>query len=430
MGIKVKRAFDGSPRGFEVTCRDSGQTACRTFQTRLEAEEFLRGVQAAKEREKMGKRAEAFEAALRDSATAPLRNMKVREVLDWHASFVGTPVARQAAALAKTRAGGVRVFELDGDWCRAFCERLLRPQDGGAKGGTLARASIVSSLSLIKTACARKADDLGIPRIPLPLSYEHLPKSNKFRSIRERRLKDGEEALVRAALAYGSGAAEAPSGSVARHCQLVFDFAIETCASRGQALLLPWSEIDDAAAAWRLPATRSKSGKPLVIELSAKALATLAELREDRAPASALVFHRISSVACFEKRWQDAMRRAGIEDLRFSDLRHEGLMRRVEGAALGVDELQRQFGRSRKTVRRYSLARPSLEAMERAREFVETYAQLRKSARATTPGSPARARIVAHMDALLEKRELEGAMSAADAAAARAAFPKLPPRRL
>ncbi|MGE4240693.1 tyrosine-type recombinase/integrase [Ramlibacter sp.] len=432
MGIQVRRTFDGAPRAYQVQVKCGERMVIKSFRTMPEAETFLRLAKEAQAREKLRARDEAYKAALKDPATAPLRALTVREVLDWHAAVVGTQAARDAAHLAKKRAGGARVFELSADWCRDFCERLLRPQDGGRKGGTLGRESIAASLSLIKTACARKADALGIPRMQLGLGHEHLPKSDKCFKIRERRLRGGEEALVRSALADCADSAEAPPQTAARHCQLVVDFAIETCASRNEALRLSWSEIDEAAGVWRLPATRSKSGNAREVALSKKALATLKELGEDRAVDNALVFHRLPSMHSFEKRWREAMKNAGIEDLRFGDLRHEGLMRRLEGSHMGVADIARELGRSRKTARRYSMVREAeqSEAHERARAFVETYAQLRDSFRATKPGSPARARIVAHMEALLEKRELEGALSAADAAAARAAFPKLPPRRL
>lgn len=434
MGIQVRRTFDGAPRAYQVQVKLGDRMFIKSFPTRPEAEEFLRLAKEAQAREKLRARDEAYQAALKDPATAPLRALTVRDVLNWHAGVVGTQAARDAARLANKRAGDARVFELSADWCRDFCERLLRPQDGGAKGGTLARESVAASLSLIKTACARKADALGIPRMQLGLGREHLPKSVMCFKIRERRLGKGEEALVRAALAHCPESAEAPSRTTARHCQLVFDFAIEACASRNEALGLPWSEIDEAAGVWRLSAARSKSGAARDIALSEKALATLRELREDRAGDDPRVFHRLPSMHAFEKRWSVAMKTARITDLRFGDLRHEGLMRRLEGSHLGVAELARQLGRSPKTARRYSMVRAAAEseAHESARAFVETYSQLRKSFRATKLGSPARARIVAHMEALLEKRQLEGALSAEDAAASRAAFPKLPPspRRL
>ena len=99
--------------------------------------------------------------------------------------------------------------------------------------------------------------------------------------------------------------------------------AIETGMRRGELLSLEWANINLNRRTCHLPMT--KNGTSRDIPLSSRAIETLLDLPRNL---SRLVFP-LSRVA-LRGLWLRACRRAGIEDLRFHDLRHEATSRFFE----------------------------------------------------------------------------------------------------
>ena len=115
---------------------------------------------------------------------------------------------------------------------------------------------------------------------------------------------------------------EAYSETKAWYLWAVIEIAIETCMRRGEILSLKWGNVDFEKRQALLPET--KNGRSRWVPLSEKVLAVLADLnREDE-----LIFP-ITDVA-FRQAWDRLRRRAGITDLTFHDLRHEGISRLFE----------------------------------------------------------------------------------------------------
>jgi integrase len=116
----------------------------------------------------------------------------------------------------------------------------------------------------------------------------------------------------------------------------VFLFAIETGMRRGEILSLVWPDVDVNRRTARLPLT--KNGEARMVPLSPAAIAVLKAAREheqqhgatDRTirGLSASVFP--ISANAFRLAWERAKRHAGIENLRFHDLRHESISRFFE----------------------------------------------------------------------------------------------------
>jgi len=143
-----------------------------------------------------------------------------------------------------------------------------------------------------------------------PLQGIRKPKENPQR---DRRL-DGEE-LKRLLVSCGDSA---------NHwfCPLVIT-AIETAMRRGELLGLEWQHVDLDKRTAYLPIT--KNGTSRTIPLSLKAIETLQHLPRD---ISGRVFPL--SATALRGLWARACKRAGIEDLRFHDLRHEATSRFFE----------------------------------------------------------------------------------------------------
>ena len=130
---------------------------------------------------------------------------------------------------------------------------------------------------------------------------------------RERRLNDGEYERLEAA----SKLTQNP------HIWPIVVFAIETGMRRGEILGLTWDNIDLKRRTVFLPLT--KNGSSREIPLSTKAVCVLQQqrTRTDTHP------FPVNSNA-FRLAWDRLRGRAGINDLRFHDLRHEAISRFFE----------------------------------------------------------------------------------------------------
>ena len=100
-------------------------------------------------------------------------------------------------------------------------------------------------------------------------------------------------------------------------------FAVETCMRRQEIVGMRWSDVDLERATLHIPVT--KTGKARTIRLSQQAIALLREQRADN--------ERVWGFApdTVTKGFNRACRAADVVDLRFHDLRHEGISRLFEG---------------------------------------------------------------------------------------------------
>ncbi len=150
----------------------------------------------------------------------------------------------------------------------------------------------------------------------------------KERNARTRRLEAGElERLL----------AESP-----RHLGLLVRFALETAARLGELLGLQWADVSLSK---RVAVLRGVDGQGTkngddsrAVPLSSAALEVLKELRQLPASIDGRVFYWWKASDSFNKTWGRVCQRAGVEDLRFHDLRHEATSRLFEkGVFEGVE---------------------------------------------------------------------------------------------
>lgn len=146
-----------------------------------------------------------------------------------------------------------------------------------------------------------------------------LPRKPKLSKGRIRRLRGNE--LDRLLLA-----AEAAQGGFLSSIIL---FAIETAMRQGEIVSLDWRHIDLDKRTAHLPDT--KNGDHRTVPLSMRAIALLRRLAliEPTPDRAGPVFPGVTGEAV-KRAFQNARKRAGIEDLRFHDLRHEAVTRLFE----------------------------------------------------------------------------------------------------
>jgi integrase len=198
------------------------------------------------------------------------------------------------------------------------------------RSGTTVR----NELTLLSQVFEMAAKEWGMEGLDNPVRRVRLPKPAKERN---RRLQAGEEEkLFKACDARSSWL-----GQVVR-------LAIETAARQGELLALKWSDIDLKA---RVAEVRdSKNGESRQLPLSPKAIEVLASLpRSIDGRVFPLTQFWVS--ATFHKAAVDA----GLNDLRFHDLRHEATSRLFESKKFDLMEVATITGHKElRMLRRYT----------------------------------------------------------------------------
>jgi integrase len=184
----------------------------------------------------------------------------------------------------------------------------------------VAPATVVRELSLMQTAIETATREWGIPLPRNPVAVVRRPV---VRNERKRRLHDDEEARLLAAAKAGRTDWITP----------VIVIAIETGMRRSELLGLTWADVDLPT---RVAHVRhSKNGYTREVPLSTRSVQILEELRRDRVKCghfessdgdSVFPFTATAVRLAFER----LRARADIPDLRFHDLRREGITRFIE----------------------------------------------------------------------------------------------------
>lgn len=152
-----------------------------------------------------------------------------------------------------------------------------------------------------------------------------------------------------------------------KHLYVIVMLAITTGMRRGEVSALKWEHIDLENEVIFLKNT--KNGKPRSIPIPSFVLDLLEEKHSTKVEYSPYVFpakKRFGHI-CIRKAWEEVLKRAGIENLRFHDLRHtfatyaaeEGASNLELGTAMGhrtLQMLQKYTHMGAKSTRRFSEA--------------------------------------------------------------------------
>lgn len=118
------------------------------------------------------------------------------------------------------------------------------------------------------------------------------------------------------------------------HLSCLTRFAIETAARLGELLSLRWNDIDTKKRTMVIRGINGRGTKNgdafRAVPLSSAAMAVLTELRSLPQSIDGRVFWWWKAGDSFNKTWRRTCERAGIEGLRFHDLRHEAASRLFE----------------------------------------------------------------------------------------------------
>lgn len=184
----------------------------------------------------------------------------------------------------------------------------------------LAGATVVKDLNSLSHLFEVAMKDWGIA---LPANPAKMVRRPPVGRGRDRRLLLGEEARL----------FDACNHSRARMLAPVVRFAIETGMRMGEILSLTWRNVDMAQRIATLPDT--KTGEARQVPLSTAAVAAVSSL--PRHISDGRVFWTWRRADSLENAWRRAVTSAGIQDLRFHDLRHEAVSRFFE---LGLNPME------------------------------------------------------------------------------------------
>ncbi len=184
----------------------------------------------------------------------------------------------------------------------------------------LAASTVRNNLHLLSAIVTKSINDWGYELPYNPVRRVSKPPVN---NARDRRLEGDEEERLLAEAAKHSSKLMRP----------LIIVALETAMRLGELLSIEWQDINYARREIFLQ--RTKNGTSRKVPLS---FVTMTELQSiDRDPDQPRVFHTWAHVTSFQHTWGRMLRRAGISNLRFHDLRHEAASRFAER---GMDVLR------------------------------------------------------------------------------------------
>ena len=351
----VREVSRGLGRGFQAIVRKGGYSLSRVHGTRKNAAEWAGRVEAAIAASGPDK---PFDRAAWLPSTGQQESLAVLDESCPHGGWtVSKALEHYGETLAQAKKGyavesvrirmwqtsaiaGTRLDALTLDDIQAVVAARLV----GRAGDTVRRETNVLR------ALYRDAGKVWrIKGLPDPFKGLELPSPAEHR---ERRLQDGhgdelgEEDRLRAALATWKQKPDV-------HLDL-FDFSIETGLRLGEAHAVRVCHLTTARGVTRVELPDSKGGGPRRVVLSARAR-EIAERRREGLPKTAKLFPVSESAR--RRAWKAAREKADVEDLRWHDLRHEGISR-MASKGLHLGEVMAQSGhRDAESVKRYMNAK-------------------------------------------------------------------------
>lgn len=309
----------------------------KTFAKKIDAEAWARKVESELERGVWRDTAEAerttLDAALEryEKEVTPRKKGAEQEAYRVRA-LRRLPLAR--LALARIKGSDVAAFR-------------------DAELSRLAPSSVVKQLALLSNLFEVARKEWGI-EVDNPVRKISKPK---FDNSRSRRLEDGEECYLLAAVDDPGHSVRAADGDRRNEWMpLAVRWAIETAMRQGEILALEWRNVDLDKRTAHLPETKNGTARTVPLSSAAVALVrpvgNVQRIRKGRVfptTASAVKQSFARAVARARRNYEKDCKAQGVdpvpgflEDLHFHDLRHEATSRLAE--RLQMHELMRVTG--------------------------------------------------------------------------------------
>lgn len=314
-------------RSWEAQVRRQGfPSLCKSFSTKADAAQWAREQERAIERAELPTTIREY----RDMTVSDLLKRYGREIVP----------AKRGAKFEQSRIrqllghpmAATRLHQLSGAVVTRYRDDRLR---------VVKPASVRRELTILRHVFEIAKREWNIPLASNPVHHIGLPDDA---APRKRRLEGRDAEQLFKAIGSRSG----------WYLRPLIVLATETGMRRGELLSIRWVDVDLSNRIVRV--LKTKSGHPRIVPLTPTAIRTLSEMERTEGR----VFP-ISSNAV-RLAWERLRKRAGLEDLRFHDLRHEAVSRLFE-AQLSVPEVALIVGhRDSRMFIRYTHTRPELVA--------------------------------------------------------------------
>jgi len=230
-----------------------------------------------------------------------LFKMKLRDLLNLYADKYRSKYRSNSFEYAirvinRSSIGACHLAHLDGVRLSNFRDLMLQTRSDG---------TVRKYLLLISRAINIGTKELGVPFDHNPVTMVNLPVDPAHR---DRVLSEPERVNV----------LEACSNSPLFCMRNIVELAIETLCRRGELFNLEYKDCDLLAKVALVK--MSKNGKPRKIGLSSRAVEIIRGLPRT---VDGKLFN-VKSVSSFEKQFRSVVRKAGVSDFHFHDLRHTG----------------------------------------------------------------------------------------------------------
>ncbi|MDR1988235.1 MAG: tyrosine-type recombinase/integrase [Candidatus Peribacteria bacterium] len=306
---------------WEVRIRRKGHpVTCKTFETRSDAERWAREIESEMDRGIYISRSEAESTTLAEALDRYIEEHIPRLSQTNTSKYLAVALKKRAMAsksLATIRSKDIADF--------------VREREAEGVSG----ASIRNTLALLSKLFNLAIRDWGMESLRNPVALVSKPKAGKGR---ERRLEAGEENRLLTA--------------TAPEMRNIIRLALETAMRRGELANLGWNDIDLKRKSAVLYET--KNGETRSIPLSPKALEILRSIQAEQGEegqkqqekretggGKGVVFPSFAgNPEKITREMREACGKAGIEGLRFHDLRHEATSRLFENTDLDLMEIR------------------------------------------------------------------------------------------
>lgn len=316
-----KGIYQRGPFSFQVKLMVDGHLITGTFDTLEEAQAYRNSKRASLSLDHDAKRLLKNRVSRLEVKSATLFKMLERykkEVTSKKKSI--TTEGHKISKIMRSDLAHVSIYRITPDDISSYLSGLTRDPEGPCNGQPLSEstkrkyAALLSHLYTI----ARKRWRMDVVN---PVADIELPSPGKSR---KRRLENGEEEKLLAALAKS------------RQSKIVVPMvrlAIETAMRQGELLSLEWKNIKINNDHGTALLQETKNGEQRIVPLNTQACLIINSMVR---PLKGGQLFPIKQQA-LRVIWEFACDRAGIEDLRFHDLRHEATSRLFE---LGLDRVE------------------------------------------------------------------------------------------
>jgi integrase len=284
---------------WQVQVRRHGQgTKSRSFHNRTDAQQWAREQEIQADR-----------IAL-ETDTASLKRRTVGDLVERYLREV-TPTKRSALAetyvlraFRKQPICSIRLNDIRPSHFDAYRQNRLAAISPSALRRELNPIQNMFEVAKVEWGISLKSNPVALLRV------------SAGQDRRERRLRDAEEERL----------LEAASRSRNLYVHPIIQLALETGMRRGEILGIRRQHIDTRNRTLLIPNT--KNGHARTIPLTPAAYALLHSCSREREGGEGYLFPTTANA--FRLAWERTRKRAGIEDLRFHDLRHEAISRFFE----------------------------------------------------------------------------------------------------